>query len=175
MSKFSKYALTLVPLLLSSSLFAEPSAESKSHAEIIDNTKATLEKPKELCDTEEANTTAEEELFEKKGFLTSEDCAVKGTLTSCYSESYVCNYENCWKDNEPGVMKPTQLVLFVHDDSKYYKIELTDKVKRYFLDEGIGRNEITIIGKYNESENVIYATEFKTPPPPSKSFFKGCL
>jgi len=116
-----------------------------------------------------------EELFEKVGFLTTEDCALKGTFTSCYTESYVCGFEGCYKENEPGEVRPVQFVLFVHDDGKYYKVQLTDKLKQYQLDAGLGRNEVTIIGKYDEKENIIYASDFKAPPPPKASFFKGCL
>jgi|GEM_PF-2154590 hypothetical protein len=160
--------LYLTPLLLSSVLFAELSHENIAHTEVISNEKQT-----QLYDTEDENKN--KDLFEKQGLLISEDCAIKGSFSSCNLESYACGFEGCWQENEPGINKPVQLVLFVHDDGKYYKIELTDEVKRYYLDEGVNRNEIIIIGKYNKAEDFVNVTEFKTPPPPSKSFFKGCL
>jgi hypothetical protein len=172
-----KFAVVLFALLFGTSLFASGTGqhEVKAHKEIIENDTATEVTNPDLCEDDLELEEDEEELFEKVGFLTTEDCALKGTFTSCYAESYVCNFEWCYKENEPGTFKPVQIVLFVHDDAKYYKVELSDSVKRYELDEGLGRNEVTIIGQYNEEENVIIASEFKAPPPPKKSFFKGCL
>jgi uncharacterized ParB-like nuclease family protein len=129
----------------------------------------------ELCEDDfEIEDEEEEELFEKVGFLTVEDCALKGTFTSCYAEAYVCGFEGCFHEAKAGTIRPVQFVLFVHDDGKYYKLQL-DGVKQYQLDEGLGRNEVTIIGNYDESTNTISVTEYEAPPPPKKSFFKGCL
>jgi hypothetical protein len=126
---------------------------------------------------EEEDILAEEdeELFEKVGFLTVEDCALKGTFTSCYEDSYACGFEGCYKEIEPGVTRPVQVVLFVHNDGKYYNVVLTEGLHMSEVDKGIGRNEVTVIGKYDEKTNTIYATKFKAPPPPKASFFKGCL
>jgi hypothetical protein len=150
--------------------------EVKAHAEEIAQGTAS-EKQEALASAElcEDDLEVEEvELFEKVGFLTVEDCALKGTFTSCYSEAYVCGFEGCFKENDGGEMKPVQVVLFVHDEGKYYKVQL-DGVKQYQLDEGIGRNIVTIIGQYDEATNTILASDYKAPPPPKKSFFKGCL
>jgi len=32
-----------------------------------------------------------------------------------------------------------------------------------------------LIGEYDAGSNTIIVQEFKAPPPPTKSFFKGCL
>ncbi len=160
-----KMTTLIFALLLGGSLYA---SEAKEEV-VISASDLMVE---DESNEEEANV---EPLFEKVGFLTVEDCALKGTFSSCYTEAYVCGFEGCYKEVEPGVTKPVQLVLFVHDDGKYYKVELTDKLKKYELDTAIGRNKVTIIGKYNEDENTIYALTFKAPPPPKASFFKGCL
>jgi hypothetical protein len=170
-----KLALILA-LVFGTSLSAmQDQSDSDSHNEVIESNETATVETTELCDDDLELEEDEEELFEKVGFLTTEDCALKGSFTSCYAESYVCGFEGCFTETEAGVIKPVQFVVFVHDDGKYYKIELTNKVKQYELDQGLGMNEVTIIGKYDEEENVISATEFRSPPPPKASFFKGCL
>jgi hypothetical protein len=129
----------------------------------------------EIVDLDELEEVEAEDLFSKQGFLTSEDCAVKGHFKDCYAESYVCGFEGCFEEIEAGEVRPVQLVLFVHDDGKYYKVKLTESLKLQEMDEGVGRNAVTISGQYDEATNTIEATEFKAPPPPKKSFFKGCL
>lgn len=167
-----KLSIILFALLFGTSLYAnetnkeQPTEKSVATAETEEIT---------ISDDELDEEDDEEELFEKVGFLTTEDCALKGSFSSCYTESYVCGFEGCYKENEPGTVKPVQLVLFVHNDGKYYKVELADNLKKYQLDAGIGRNEVTIIGQYDEEDNIIYASDFKAPPPPKASFFKGCL
>jgi hypothetical protein len=172
-----KKVLFISMFLFGTSLFAiQDQADASAHNEVIPEGTASEKQEvlasAELCDDD--LEVVEEELFEKVGFLTVEDCALKGTFTSCYAESYVCGFEGCFAENDGGVIKPVQFVLFVHNDGKYYKIEL-DGVKQYQLDEGMGRNEVTIIGKYDEATNTILASDYKAPPPPKKSFFKGCL
>jgi len=163
----------------STSLFAiQDEADAKSNTEVIVNETATVEDSNtEVADDElELDEDDEEEdLFEKVGFLTTEDCALKGSFTSCYSESYVCNFENCFEENDAGIVKPVQLALFVHNDGKFYKVNLGEGLAHSEADKGIGRNEVTVIGKYDEATNIITASEFKSPPPPKVSFFKGCL
>jgi len=161
-------------LMFGTSLFAmQDEADAKSHTEIIVNETVVEDNSTELCDDELEEE--EEELFSKVGFLTTEDCALKGTFTSCYAESYVCNFEWCFKENDAGTVKPVQLVLFVHNDGKYYKVNLGEGLAQSEADKGVGRNEVTVIGQYDESKNLITASEFKSPPPPKASFFKGCL
>ena len=161
-------------LMFGTSLFAmQDEADAKSHTEIIVNETVVEDNSTELCDDELEEE--EEELFSKVGFLTTEDCALKGTFTSCYAESYVCNFERCFEENEAGTVKPVQLVLFVHNDGKYYKVNLGEGLAQSEADKGVGRNEVTVIGQYDESKNLITASEFKSPPPPKASFFKGCL
>ena len=115
-----------------------------------------------------------EEGFEKEGFLTTEACALQGAFTDCYLENYVCGSDNCHLKTEPGVDNNTQLVLFSHDDGVIYKLD-TAAIPRSVFDAGVNRNAVTIIGEYNEATQTITVAEFKAPPPPKKSFFKGCL
>jgi uncharacterized ParB-like nuclease family protein len=173
-----KFLATLL-FALSTTAFASGTGmhEVQAPAEEVSNTTASEKQEAlasaELCD-EDLEVEEDVELFEKVGFLTVEDCALKGTFTSCYSEAYVCGFEGCFEENQAGEINPVQVVLFVHDEGKYYKVQL-DGVKPYQLDEGIGRNTVTVIGQYDEATNTIYASDYKAPPPPTKSFFKGCL
>ncbi len=117
---------------------------------------------------------ASSEEIEKKGFLTTKWCAENDMFKDCRLETAVCGYAGCFKDWEFGDPIKEELVLYVHDDGKYYRVTL-DKIHRSELDEAINRNEVTIIGSYDEKGDIIHAREFKAPPPPKKSFFKGCL
>ncbi len=112
--------------------------------------------------------------FEKKGFLTTKDCAQKGAFADCSLDSTMCGTEGCSQNTPVAVEKNVQLVLFVHDDGKYYNIDASS-FHRSELDEGMSRNEVTIVGEFNKRSNTIVVKEFKAPPPPKKSFFKGCL
>ncbi|DAB32431.1 MAG: hypothetical protein PWQ42_480 [Sulfurospirillum sp.] len=109
---------------------------------------------------------------EKKGFLTSKWCAQNGMFSDCRLESFVCGGEDCFKDwnFQDGIKE--ELVLFVHNEGKYYDVKL-DGIQRYKLDSAINRNEVSLIGRIDGDK--IYANDFKAPPPPKKSFFKGCL
>ena len=118
--------------------------------------------------------SANEEAFEKEGFLTTQACAEQGAFTDCYLENYICGSDNCHLNTESGVDKNTQLVLFSHDDGVIYKLD-TNAIPRSTFDAGVNRNAVTIIGEYNEATQTIAVSEFKAPPPPKKSFFKGCL
>ena len=113
--------------------------------------------------------------FEKKGFLTTKDCAEKGAFADCSLDSFVCGKEGCsLKTDVAKVSKKLNFVLFVHDDGQYYNVD-TSKFHMSEIDEGISRNEVTIIGEYDKRSNTIVIEEMKAPPPPKKSFFKGCL
>ena len=112
--------------------------------------------------------------FEKNGFLTTKACAEKGIFVDCSLDAYSCGTEGCFETNEPGVNKPDSLVLFVHDDGKYYNID-AKSFSRAELDEGISKNAVTVTGEFDKRSNTIVVHEFKSPPPPKKSFFKGCL
>ena len=112
--------------------------------------------------------------IEKSGFLTTEACAKAGTFTGCYLENYACGSDGCFEKTEAGVDKNTPLVLFSHDDGVIYKID-TSGLDRSKLDKGVSRNAVTIVGELDPSTNTLIASEFKAPPPPKKSFFKGCL
>ncbi len=110
--------------------------------------------------------------IEKKGFFTTAWCAKNGYFADCRLESVVCGEGGCYKHWNFGDKIKEELVLYVHDDLKTYKIKL-DGIPRYELDEAINRNEVTFIGELKG--DTIIAHEFKAPPPPKKSFFKGCL
>lgn len=112
--------------------------------------------------------------FEKKGFLTTKSCAEKGIFADCPLEAYSCGKEGCFLTNEPGINKPDELVLFVHNDGKFYNVD-AKSFPRSELDHGVSKNEVTIIGEFDKRKNTIVVHEFKAPPPPKKSFFKGCL
>ena len=110
--------------------------------------------------------------IEKKGFLTSKWCAQNGYFSDCRMESMVCGSGECFKSWEYGDKIVDDLVLFVHAENKVYDIDYK-AIPRYKLDEPMNQNEVTIIGEV--SGNTIVAKNFKAPPPPAKSFFKGCL
>ncbi len=112
--------------------------------------------------------------FEKEGFLTTQACAEQGTFKDCYMENYVCGSDGCFRTTEAGVDKKTPLVLYSHDDGMIYKLD-TSNVPREQFDVGISRNGVAVIGEYDSSSHTIVVHEFKAPPPPKKSFFKGCL
>jgi hypothetical protein len=109
---------------------------------------------------------------EKKGFLTSKWCAQNGLFADCRLESFACGSGECYKDWNFGNKEIDDLVLYVHDEGKIYNVVLNG-IKRYKLDDAVDRNDVTIIGQLDG--DTLYAKDFKAPPPPKKSFFKGCL
>jgi hypothetical protein len=115
---------------------------------------------------------AEDEPFEKSGFLTTESCAKSGSFTTCYLENYFCGSDGCYLTTDEN--KKTPLVLYSHDDNMIYKLD-TSAIKASVLDGGINVNGVAMVGEYDPSTNVIIVQEFKAPPPPKASFFKGCL
>lgn len=119
-------------------------------------------------------SASDEEPFEKEGFLTTQACAEQGAFTDCYLENYICGSDKCYLKTEAGVDLNTQLVLFSHDDGVIYKLD-TGSIPRSVFDAGVNRNAVTIIGEYDQASQTIAVSEFKAPPPPKKSFFKGCL
>ena len=112
------------------------------------------------------------ESIEKKGFLTSKWCAQNGYFSDCRLESMVCGSGECFKRWEFGDKVTDELVLFVHNEQKSYAIDYSS-IPRYKLDEPMNMNEVTITGELRG--DTIVASGFKAPPPPQKSFFKGCL
>ena len=134
--------------------------------------KAPAEKVK--APAEKAKAPANMVPIEKQGFLTIDSCAAQGAFQDCYLENYICGTDGCYKNTEPGVLKDVNVVLFSHKDGITYKLDIS-KIPVSDIDGGINRNDVTIIGEYDSATQTIYATEFKAPPPPKKSFFKGCL
>ncbi len=124
---------------------------------------------------DEANKTLEQDGNKTEGFLTTKWCADRAYFQDCRLESYFCGEGNCFKNWEFGQPEKEELVLFVHDEGKYYNIKLTDKVKRYEIDKVMNRNQVSIFGELNKATNTISAIGIKAPPPAGKSFFKGCL
>ncbi|MDD2730455.1 hypothetical protein [Malikia sp.] len=108
------------------------------------------------------------------GLLTTPGCAAEGSFSSCYLENYSCGSDGCFRKNEPASMKKVPLALWQHNTGKTYIVDVT-KLKASELGEGYNRNGVIIVGTLDEATNTIHATEFKAPPPPKKSFFKGCL
>lgn len=141
-------ALTLAAMLVLSGCGEQPKPEEKANTELVP--------------------------MEKMGFLTIDTCAAAGAFKDCYLENYVCGNDGCFQEFEPGVFGKVQLVLYSHVDGIAYKLDTAD-LEQSQLDKGINRNEVSIVGEYDASTNTLYAKEFKAPPPPKKSFFKGCL
>ncbi|WNZ00139.1 hypothetical protein SUSP_002556 [Sulfurospirillum sp. 'SP'] len=110
--------------------------------------------------------------IEKKGFLTSKWCAQNGYFSDCRLESFACGSGECFTNWEFGNTLTDELVLFVHNEQKIYVIDYS-AIPRYKLDEPMNMNEVTIMGELKG--DTIIASGFKAPPPPQKSFFKGCL
>lgn len=94
---------------------------------------------------------------EKKGFLATEECIKKGQFKDCKLDTTV---------NSP-------FALYVHSEGITYKLEPAN-VSLHELDEGLGKNNVTVIGTL-EKGNLIKMRAYKAPPPEGKSFFKGCL
>jgi len=117
---------------------------------------------------------ANEGEFEKQGFLTTDKCAAAGEFADCYLENFSCGSDGCYETEESGKHAGAKLVLYSHDDGMTYNLDVS-KLPASELDEGVSRNLVTIIGTYDKKTNTVHATEFKAPPPPKKSFFKGCL
>lgn len=126
------------------------------------------------CNSGPAAPSSEPVPMEKMGFLTVESCAVQGAFLDCYLENYMCANDGCFMEHEPGVFTKVQLVLYSHEDGTSYNVD-TRNIDMRFIDKGINRNDVTLIGDFIESTNTIIVKEFKSPPPPKKSFFKGCL
>jgi len=118
--------------------------------------------------------SAGNESFEKKGFLTTKWCVENDMFKDCRLETAVCGYEGCDEKWQFGDPIREEMVLYVHDDGKYYRVDL-GHLERSELDEAMNRNEVILTGTYDAKHNVIHVKSFKAPPPPKKSFFKGCL
>jgi hypothetical protein len=117
---------------------------------------------------------ASEDTTEIKGFFTSKWCAERGIFRNCPEETLVCGYEGCIAEWTPGEPMDTKLALYVHDTGDIYEVVLNE-LPRKDLDGAINRPDVTIIGQLDESTKTIKANDMKAPPPPKKSFFKGCL
>lgn len=94
---------------------------------------------------------------EKKGVLATEECIKKGYFKDCRLDTTV---------NSP-------MALYVHSEGIMYRLDAAG-VSLHELDEGLGKNNVTVIGTL-ERNNVIKVRSYKSPPPEGKSFFKGCL
>ena len=114
--------------------------------------------------------------IKKKGSLTTKWCAENGMLADCRMESIVCGYGGCFKNWDFEQKEIMQLVVYVHDDLKYYNIEPSKTLHlSEMLEIGINRNLVSVSGQFDSENNIIVASKFSAPPPPKKSFFKGCL
>jgi len=111
---------------------------------------------------------------EFEGFMTTPSCAAQGAFADCYLENYACGSDGCFKKINPGETSNAPIALFVHGTGKTYTID-SSKLKLSELKEGMNKNGVIVVGTLDEATNTIRATEFKAPPPPKKSFFKGCL
>jgi len=111
---------------------------------------------------------------EFEGLLTTPGCAAQGAFADCYLENYACGSDGCYEKIEPGQTTNPKLALFQHNTGRTYLVD-TSKLKVSELGEGMNKNGVIITGVLDTKTNTIAATEFKAPPPPTKSFFKGCL
>jgi hypothetical protein len=111
---------------------------------------------------------------EFEGLLTTPGCAAQGAFSDCYLENYVCGSDGCFRTTEAGVTTNPPVALYQHNTGKVYIID-TSKLKLSDMREGINKNGVVVVGVLDEAANTIRASEFKSPPPPKKSFFKGCL
>jgi hypothetical protein len=93
---------------------------------------------------------------EIKGFLATQWCIDNSYLKECPAESAFTS----------------PYVIYVHSDLKYYFVDIAD-VPKHEIDEGFGKNNVSVIGKL--TGETIKARAYKAPPPEGKSFFKGCL
>lgn len=93
----------------------------------------------------------------KQGVLVTEACVKEGRFVECPLETYT---------------KDAKLVLFVHQDLKYYSLDVS-KIPQRDIDGGFARNGVEITGDYDSKKNTITATGYKAPPPPVASTFKG--
>lgn len=94
----------------------------------------------------------------KVGVLITVDCMEKTLFTECPLQSPLTS----------------PYALYVHGDLTSYTLDVS-ALSKHELDEGFGRNKVTIIGTFDAKTNTIKAKEYKAPPPEGKSFFKGCL
>ncbi|MDD5717698.1 MAG: hypothetical protein PHW64_07820 [Sulfuricurvum sp.] len=117
---------------------------------------------------------ADNEPQEFDGLLTTPNCAANGAFADCYLENYACGSDGCFKDIAAGERKKPNIALFQHNTGKTYLVDVS-KLNLSELGEGMNKNGVVIVGVLDEKTNTIAATEFKAPPPPKKSFFKGCL
>ena len=98
------------------------------------------------------------ETVKKSGFLTTDYCLKRDYFTNCKLENY---------------QDPKQkLVLYVHDEQDFYYIDAS-KIEKSEMDEGFARDNVSFTGTL--TGKTIHATKYDGPPPPAKSFFKGCL
>jgi len=111
---------------------------------------------------------------EFEGLLTTPGCAAQGAFADCYLENYSCGSDDCFKKIDSGVTTNPKLAIYQHNTGKTYFVDTT-KLKVSELGEGMNKNGVIIVGVLDTKTNTIAATEFKAPPPPKKSFFKGCL
>lgn len=127
-------------------------------------------------DSNETNASADANAtFEKKGFLTTKWCAEQGMFADCRMESIVCGEGECNQKWEFGDKEKMELVLFVHDDMKYYNVDASKVDVAHMIEEAINKNEVIVKGNLDEGANTIKATAYEAPAAGAKSFFKGCL
>ncbi|MGE4294295.1 MAG: hypothetical protein AB7E49_01160 [Campylobacterales bacterium] len=93
----------------------------------------------------------------KKGVLVTEACVAEGRFVECPLSSYTLD---------------SKLVLFVHEDLKHYALDLS-KIPQRELDGGFARNGVEIVGQLVPGKNLLIADQYKSPPPPVASTFKG--
>ena len=94
----------------------------------------------------------------KKGFLTAESCAKNGTFVDC-------DLKNNQRQN---------LVLFVHDEGKYYKVRAKDAKVVATLDKAFSRNDITLHTS-SATNDILHVNKVEMEEIKKGPIFKGCL
>lgn len=123
-----------------------------------------------------ASVPSDAEPIEIEGFLTTKWCLGQGMFQDCRMESVVCGEGECYKEWEFGDKEKMNLVIYNHKEMKYYNIQPSKEFHlAELIETSMSRDMVTIKGQYDAKNNILLATEFEAPPPPVKSFFKGCL
>ena len=101
----------------------------------------------------------EKSTISKKGFVTSQSCADAGLFKDCKLDSF---------SNDT-------MLLYVHDENKFYKINLSEEMKLSAFDHAIRINDVKLYGDIDEVSGAIVVAGLAAPKGPAKTFFKGCM
>lgn len=95
----------------------------------------------------------------KTGFLTSKECIKIGAFKDCGLENY----------------KKESMVLYVHDENRYYSFAIDNKLGMSAFDKATNRNEVQLFGKVDHDSRQFVVSKLTAPEAVAVEFFKGCL